>query len=193
MTAPRTCRACGAELHGDVRWCLQCYEPARELTPRRAVWAPGVFVDNPIHTRGAVPHWSRWERSATTLGPTGRVVATVVFLSTVSMALSAGGFLYVLLFPVTASVVLPAIWARGWIVPGDDARDIRRATVPRTDPHPGAPITKAMLVWRCVWMAGVVVACWIFAYSPSVAAKAAVLGLATVTAVVLFWRSFFVR
>ena len=38
MTAPRTCRACGAPIAGNVRWCLRCYEPARELTPRASVW-----------------------------------------------------------------------------------------------------------------------------------------------------------
>ena len=48
MTAPRTCRACGAPLAGNVRWCLRCYEPARELTPRASVWEPGTFVDAPI-------------------------------------------------------------------------------------------------------------------------------------------------
>ena len=79
MTAPRTCRACGAPLHGDVRWCLHCYEPARELTPRAAVWAQGEFVDNPIHTGGPVPHWSRWEKTATTFGPWGRIGLSVCY------------------------------------------------------------------------------------------------------------------
>jgi hypothetical protein len=119
MTAPRTCRACGAALRGDVRWCLNCYEPSRELTPRAPTWAPGEFVDAPIHTGGTVPHWSRWEKSATTLGPAGRVGTTVV---TVLWVLGAAGNspLTLIFVLAVAGVVLHAIWARGWIVPGDE-------------------------------------------------------------------------
>ncbi len=192
MTAPRICRSCGAALPGNVRWCLQCYEPTRELTPRAATWAPGEFVDNPIHRSGLVPHWSRWEKSPTTMGPVGRIVATIVFLLTVPGAMSSGGFLYVLFFPVTAAVVLPAIWAKGWIVPGD-TDDVRPATADKPDPHPEPPMTKGMLVWRGIWIAGVFAACLIFAYSPSMEARAGVLALAALIGIVAFWRSFFVR
>ena len=73
VTASRTCRSCGAELPGVVRWCTRCYEPVRELTPREPVWAAGEFVDQPIVRSGAVPHWSRWEKSATTFGPSSTV------------------------------------------------------------------------------------------------------------------------
>jgi hypothetical protein len=192
MTAPRTCRACGAALPGDVRWCLLCYEPVRELTPREPVWAPGGFVDNPVNTGGQVPHWSRWEKSPTTIGPVGRISATIVFLATVPMAASAGAFLYVLLVPATAYMVLPAIWARGWVVPGE-IEQVRPVTSTKPDPHPEPPLTKAMLAWRGIWMTGVLGACLVFAYSPTVAAKASVLGLAAIVGLVMFWRGFFVR
>ena len=86
MTAPRTCRACGAALPGEVRWCLLCYEPVRELTPRERVWAPREFVDNPIHTGGSIPHWSRWEKSPTTFGPLGWIALTVAFFLTLPIA-----------------------------------------------------------------------------------------------------------
>jgi hypothetical protein len=127
MTAPRTCRACGAALQGNVRWCLRCYEPSRELTPRPPTWAPGEFVDTPIHTSGQVPHWSRWEKSATTLGPVGRVCATIVTVLWVLGAAGSSPLTLIFVLPV-AGVVLRAIWAKGWVVPGDDA------TVPPSAP-----------------------------------------------------------
>ena len=116
MTASRTCRACGADLPGDVRWCLRCYEPARELTPRAPVWGDDEFVDTPIVTKGPVPHWSRWEKSATTFGPAGRVVVTVLAaLWLLSSAFNT---------PITVIFVLPLsmlivrnVWRPGWVIP----------------------------------------------------------------------------
>ena len=121
MTAPRVCRACGADLPGGVRWCLRCYEPARELTPRAPIWAPGEFVDAPIHTGGAVPHWSRWEKSATTFGPTGRVVATTLMVLWVIGSVM--GSLLTLIFVVPVVIlILRAVWQPGWVIPeGTDA------------------------------------------------------------------------
>jgi hypothetical protein len=118
VTASRACRACGAALPGGVRWCSQCYEPARELTPREPVWRDGEFVDQPVHTGGAVPHWSRWEGTTTTLGPWGRIVLTIVLFATLALAGVFGMFMYVIWFPVIAVVGLRGIWARGWVVPG---------------------------------------------------------------------------
>jgi hypothetical protein len=129
MTAPRTCRACGAPLHGDVRWCLRCYQPARELTARAAVWAPGEFVDNPVHTGGPVPHWSRWEKSATTFGPAGRVIATVVAALCVLGAAGGSPLTLIFVLPV-GGMVLRAIWMKGWVVPGVEAA-----------PPPSAPVS----------------------------------------------------
>ena len=83
MTAPRICRACGTPSSGNVRWCLRCYEPARELTPRAPIWGEGSFVDVSIVRGRSVPHWSRWEKTSTTLGPVGRTAwtfAVVAFL-----------------------------------------------------------------------------------------------------------------
>jgi hypothetical protein len=118
MTAPRTCRACGADLPGDVRWCLRCYEPTRELTPRTPVWAKGAFVDTPIVTKGPVPHWSHWEKSATTFGPAGRIGVTLV--ATLWLLSSA------IRTPVTVIFVLPLVvlvirnvWRPGWVIPPD--------------------------------------------------------------------------
>lgn len=123
VTASRTCRACGAALPAAVRWCGQCHEPVRELTPREPVWHEGEFVDRPIHTGGAVPHWSRWEASATTLGPWGRIGMTVALLATLPAAGAFGMFMYVIWFPAIAIVALRGIWARGWVVPAAAPRE----------------------------------------------------------------------
>jgi hypothetical protein len=117
MTAPRVCRSCGAALHGNVRWCLRCYAPSRELTPRPPTWAADGFVDAPIHTGGTVPHWSRWEKSATTLGPVGRVTTTIAAVVWLLGAAFNSPVTLVFVLPVV-SVAVHAIWAKGWVVPG---------------------------------------------------------------------------
>jgi hypothetical protein len=104
-----------------VRWCLQCHEPVRELTPREPVWREGEFVDRPVHTGGAVPHWSRWEASATTVGPWGRITLTVALFATLPVAAMFGMLLFVIWFPVIAIVGLHGIWAKGWVIPHDAA------------------------------------------------------------------------
>lgn len=133
MTAPRTCTACGAALPGDVRWCLQCLEPVRELTPREPQWHPGEFVDNPTHEGRTVPHWSRWERSATTLGPVGRTVATAVTVLWAMSCAVASPLTLIFVAPVM-SLVLYEIWQPGWIVPGDRSRGRSEATPPTNPP-----------------------------------------------------------
>ena len=128
MTAPRVCRACGADLPGGVRWCLRCYEPARELTPRAPVWQGGDFVDTPIHTGGPIPHWSRWEKSATTLGPAGRILISVfAVLWVIGSAIQSP---LALIFVVPAVIlVLRGVWRPGWVIPGG-------ATTPPPSPEP---------------------------------------------------------
>lgn len=122
MTAPRVCRACGAPLTGDVRWCLRCYEPARELTPRAAVWEPGTFVDAPSVQGPSVPHWSRWEKTTTTFGPIGRVAWTIVVASFLLSAVTRSPFLMLFELPA-AIIVLRGVWARGWVVPAAPPAD----------------------------------------------------------------------
>jgi hypothetical protein len=114
-----------------VRWCTQCHEPVRELTPRERVWRDGEFVDQPVHTGGAVPHWSRWEGTATTLGPWGRIVLTIALLATLPLAGVFGMFMYVIWFPVIAVVGLRGIWAKGWVVPGAASAPRAQASDPR--------------------------------------------------------------
>src|SRR6476660_448989 len=116
MPAPRTCRKCDKPLLPDLPWCPACYEPVTQFAAR-APLHHGDFVGSPIPTRGHISHWSRWATSATTFGPTGRVVAAVTRLATLLPAISDAKIVYVLTFPVAAAVVLNALWAKGWVVP----------------------------------------------------------------------------
>jgi hypothetical protein len=95
MPSPRACRACGAFLLPDLRWCPQCYEPVTEFAARLPLHH-GDFVGSPIPTGGHIPHWSRWEKSATTFGPVGRVIATTLLFATLFPAIASGGFMYLL-------------------------------------------------------------------------------------------------
>ena len=184
MTAPRTCRACGADLPADIRWCTRCYEPAREFSPRGPIHR-GDFVDRPIHQRGNVPRWSRWEKSATTFGPGGRIVATVLLVSTLLPALAYKGIVYVITFPVFAAVVLREIWAKGWVVP-EEPGEKSVAQPPTAPPAPADPEPiSAIRVIR--WTLGVI-AVAAFAYGP-VEVKAAVVALAAIALLVWFWTA----
>jgi hypothetical protein len=89
MTAPRACRSCGAPLPRDVRWCLRCYTPVAELTPRERQLPPVEHAEDPPpwanrsplrDNRGTPPTYSRWRAGPTTFGPVGRIAITVVVL-----------------------------------------------------------------------------------------------------------------
>jgi hypothetical protein len=139
-------------------------------------------------TTGHVPHRSRWEKSATTFGPTGRVAATVILLSTLLPAISYANIVYVLTFPVAAAVMLKAIWAKGWVVP--DEPDL--PPLPVDEPPPPEPLTTAMRTWRIATRTLGLGALLLFAYGP-VPAKAAVLALAAIVLPWWFFRRFLDR
>jgi hypothetical protein len=187
MPAPRSCRKCGEPLHPDLPWCPACYEPIRQFAAR-APLHQGDFVGSPMATTGHVPHWSRWEKSATTFGPTGRVAATVILLSTLLPAISYANIVYVLTFPVAAAVMLKAIWAKGWVVP--DEPDL--PPLPVDEPPPPEPLTTAMRTWRIATRTLGLGALLLFAYGP-VPAKAAVLALAAIVLPWWFFRRFLDR
>jgi hypothetical protein len=182
MPAPRTCRSCDAPLSPDLRWCGRCYEPVYELTPR-ARFHDGDFISAPLAEGGHRPYWSRWEKSATTLGPTGRIVASALVIATLPLALELGMFLYVVLFPVVATVALGGIWARGWVVPGEPDLPPLPATGATEEPPSRRTIALRVLGWAVVLAASLT-----FAYGP-VPAKAAVLAMASIGGPIWFWRS----
>ena len=181
MTSPRSCRKCGETLLPDLPWCPQCYEPVTQFAARAPVHH-GDFVGSPILTGGHIPHWSRWEKSATTFGPVGRVVATMLLFATLLPAIVSGGFMYLITFPIAAAVVLRAGWAKGWVVPDEP----ELPPLPVTEMTPPQPLTSGEQTWRIArWRLGVG-ALLLFAYGP-VPAKAIVLALA---ASVLPWWFF---
>ncbi len=125
MTAPRNCSRCGAPLPFDVRWCGQCYAPVRELTPRAPVHR-GNFVDVPHHAGRNVPHWSRWEASATTFGPVGRAGWTVAVVGLGLNTVMQNPLMVLFLVP-TVLALIHALWRPGWVVPDEPVpRGIRR-------------------------------------------------------------------
>ena len=180
MPSPRTCRKCGKPLLPDLPWCPECYEPVKQFAAR-APLHHGDFVGSPIPMKGHIPHRSRWEKSATTFGPVGRVVATMLLFATLLPAVVSGGFMYLISFPIAAAVVLNAVWAKGWVVPDE----------PDMPPLPVTEMTQPSLtreeqVRRIIrWTLGLA-AIVLFAHGP-VPAKAIVLALA---AIVLPWWFF---
>jgi hypothetical protein len=175
----------GADLSPDVRWCTRCYEPVRELSPRPAIHV-GDFVGSPIHEVGNIPRWSRWEATATTFGPIGRIVATAIVFLTLIPGLAFNGIVYPIVFPIIATVLLREIWAKAWYVP-DTAQPSGGRT--HADPSPAPfqpePITnRRLLRWRLVLLGSVA-----FAYG-NAGIKAGVVCFATIALLVWLWTNF---
>ena len=125
MPAPRTCRECGSDLPPSVRWCSLCFAPVVELSPRPYV--PTLTVEGHHRDRDPAGYWSRWEKSATTMGPRGRVFTTAVILTW----LIAGFFTeFIIAWAcqlILLSWALKDVWAKGWTIPS--AADQPRITL----------------------------------------------------------------
>jgi hypothetical protein len=190
MPAGRTCRACGAPLGGDVRWCLRCYAPAYAYSPRAPLHR-GDFVDTLRPSGPDVPHWSRWEKGATSFGPVGRVVATLVVAACIVSSLMSAFFIGALGALLAGSILLRDIWKRDWIVPGEPtlAPLPDRPPVERAEE---APPAVAHIVFRCMTWAAVIALSIAFAYGP-ITAKAIAMALGTLLAFAWFVRSFLSR
>lgn len=111
MTASRICRACGANLRGDVMWCLRCLEPVRQLTPREGNIPVASFV-----SEGPDAARSRWKAGATSFGPVGRIAITVGVLLFFPPIGSIGNpltlFVYLPAYLAIATVVLRSTWKK---------------------------------------------------------------------------------
>ncbi len=151
MTAPRTCRACGAPLPGDVRWCLRCYEPVRGLSPRPPQLPPLPTVREPPPE----PRTSRWRAGPTTLGPVGRIVSTLVLalfapwrgLVGFGSALGPLMLWYLLGYTLIAVVLLPHIWRRERVLdPRPTAADRLRARAAAAAPRLARPIPPILIL-----------------------------------------------
>lgn len=158
MPAGRTCARCGQALGPDVRWCLACYEPVREFTPRPPGNA-GTFVGTPMHDRPT----SRWAASPTTFGPVGRLVVTALLLAfgvgnLVMLGATPFGLWFLLGFAVFASFVLRSTWRPVPVQPSGPGRldRLTRRTPMLAMPVPRwawlvlalLPLTGAVLVWQ---------------------------------------------
>lgn len=187
MTAPRTCRRCNAALPADVRWCARCFEPVRELSPR-APLHNGDFAGLPIHEGGDIPRWTRWQATATTFGPWGRVITTVLLFAMLIPAVLSGGFVYAISLPVLATVLVREIWAKGWYVPGPhsiEGRPSANAHVSKPEePGPRAISVTTVLRWG-LGIAGVIA----FTYGP-IEVKASVVGFAGIALLIWLWGVF---
>ena len=89
-------------------WCLQCYEPVRQLTPREPPLPSIQFVP----PKDEAP-MSRWKAGATTFGPVGRITITLLVL--LFAPWSTDGFAIFVLWPpylVLAGVVLHGTWRK---------------------------------------------------------------------------------
>ena len=111
MTASRICSTCGADLRGDVMWCLRCLEPVRQLTPREAQ----LPTAGPVN-RGPVLARSRWKAGATSFGPVGRIAITIGVLLFFPPIGSLGSpmtlFIYLPSYLAIAAVVLRSTWKK---------------------------------------------------------------------------------
>ena len=147
-----------------MRWCLRCYEPAREFSPRPPLHR-GDFVDTPHHFGGHVPHWSRWKQSATTFGPVGRILITAGFVLSVPVAWSFGMILYLIWAPVFGWFFLSSVWQKGWVVPDEPELPVQPVR-----PEPETMVerrTPAQRMYRVAVWAGTVAAIFAFLQGPA--------------------------
>ena len=115
----RACDVCGARLYPGADWCGLCL--ARTDPRTRPMGGGGGSRHLPMwYPEKPLPpeRYSRWHGGATTFGPVGRILTTVVVVG-----LSIGGFLVVrsaaflgmtgwLAYNVIAAATLRGIWRR---------------------------------------------------------------------------------
>ncbi len=140
-------------------------------------------MDVPHHIGGNVPHWSRWERGATSFGPTGRVTATVLIIAMVGGSLFSRFFVASLGALLAAIALLRDIWKRDWIVP--DERDLPTPPARISEPAPPQDPqtrtrtrTRTQTAYRYIGWASTAALGIAFAYGP-IQAKAIALALGT--------------
>lgn len=106
MPAPRTCRACHADLPPSGRACAACGEPVTEFAAR-APLHDGVVFDP---TRAGT-EMSRWRGGPHRLGPLGRVLATVlVILFGPWGSFTFFTLMYTPVWVVVSTIVLKDVW-----------------------------------------------------------------------------------
>lgn len=114
MPAPRECRSCGSALSPEIRWCTRCYTSVTEFAPRERLHDGSVGT--PWHDHDDSGHWSRWDKTPTTLGSAGRIGCTIFIL-----AWLISGFFYTFVVFWFAELFLGGwliheLWKPGWVV-----------------------------------------------------------------------------
>jgi hypothetical protein len=130
VTAPRSCRRCGAVLNPDIRWCTRCYAPVTEFAPREPQLPPRtdlVPIDQDAvrrhHTsiRLEQPVYSRVRGGPTTLGLWGRVGLTALIVSFLPRGhFSLATVLYLVSYIPVAGLALSGIWRKEAIGPASE-------------------------------------------------------------------------
>jgi hypothetical protein len=145
-------------------------------------------VGSPIHEGGQIPHWSRWEATATTFGPWGRIVATALVVLTLIPAIAFNGFIYAITFPFVATILLREIWAKGWYVPESGSPEHPERTRPESS-LPKRPESQTISVSTIIRWGLVLAASVALAYGND-GIKTAVVSFATIWLLVWLWTGF---
>jgi len=94
-------------------WCLRCYEPVRQLTPRDPGGPTITFLRDP--NEGA--ERSRWKAGVNTFGPIGRIVVTALVLAVAPWNTNLVAIAVVWpCYLVLAALVLRQTWKRDHVV-----------------------------------------------------------------------------
>jgi len=117
-------------------WCLRCYEPVRQLTPRD----PGEPTVTFLRDHDDGPERSRWKAGVNTFGPFGRVLVTVLVLLIAPLSLNLVSIVVLLpCYLVLASVVLHAVWKKDRVLTTSHAEVVAKSSSPG-EPVPPAPV-----------------------------------------------------
>jgi hypothetical protein len=147
VTAPRTCRRCGAALSPEVMWCTLCYEPVRHLTPRdrQLPTPPDLEPIDPSDVRTdhawirvAKGSYSRTTGGATSFGVMGRVTLTAVVLVALAGLASAAFLSFILGGWLLGIVLIRDIWKKQYLpAPQIDPGQVATPATPVV--HEGLP------------------------------------------------------
>ena len=110
------CAACGAALAAGAAWCGQCFARVEAAPPPAA---PTGFRPAGTQPREVLTRPTRWEKTPTTFGPMGRLVATFGVLVPL-LVMIVGGFVDIFAWggaAFYAAVIVPwamrDIWREG--------------------------------------------------------------------------------
>ena len=108
------CPSCGASVATDAKWCGQCYHRF-DASGYGAAKAFREFEDPGAYRDEFHPRYSRWRKSSTTMGPVGRILATVLFFLPIAIFFF-GGFYGIVGIAIWVIWILPralrSIWKR---------------------------------------------------------------------------------